>query len=413
MPYTKSISWFTVLQLNFSKNLGSQSHSMTERITPGPNLALTPPMGWNSFNSFGCEPSERLIKESVDAIVSTGLREAGYEYVNIDDGWMAAERDGRGDLVADPVKFPDGLACVVDYVHRSGLKAGIYLGAGSRTYGEKAGSLGFAERDARLVAGLGFDFLKYDYRELPGDPPGRDAKAEYEEMRDFLVGTGRPMVFSICEHGRSKPWEWGCRVGHLWRTTSDIKDGYDGDIKWGLGFAKIADLNERLYPFAGPGCWNDPDMLVVGLGGRIEWQGPGCTRAEYRSHFALWCLMAAPLIIGCDVRSMDEEARAILTNPRLIAVDQDPLGAQGRVVRRDRDYDVWMRKLAGGAVAVGLCSRSSAPVEIAVGWSELGFGGGELRARDLWTGEESGPLRNGLARVVEPHDCLVFEAQER
>jgi len=163
-----------------------------KRQTSGPNLALTPPMGWNSFNTFGCEPTGKLIKESAEALVDTGLRDAGYEYVNIDDGWMTAERDGSGDLVVDPLKFPDGLAGVVDYVHRLGLKAGIYLGAGLRTYGEKAGSLGFAGRDARLIAGLGFDYLKYDYRELPEDPPGRDVRREYEEMRDRLVEAGRP-----------------------------------------------------------------------------------------------------------------------------------------------------------------------------------------------------------------------------
>jgi alpha-galactosidase len=371
-------------------------------------------MGWNSFNTFGCEPSEKIIRESVDAIAASGLREAGYEYVNIDDGWMTAERGADGDLVVDPVKFPGGMGRVVDYIHRSGLKAGIYLGAGLRTYGEKAGSLGFADRDARMIAGFGFDFLKYDYRELPEDPPGRDVRKEYELMRDCLIESGRPMVLSICEHGRSKPWEWGCLVGHSWRTTPDIKDGFEGDIKWGMGFGKIADLNERLYPFAGPGCWNDPDMLIIGLGGRIEWQGPGCTIAEYRSHFALWCLMAAPLFIGCDVRSMDAVAKGILMNRDLIAVDQDPLGIQGRVIRRDREYDVWMKRLSGRAVAVGLFNRSPRAVEIPVSWLELGFEGGDrLEARDLWTGEPLGPVRGGIVRTVEAHDCPVFKVRER
>ncbi len=382
---------------------------MMERRTSGPNLALKPPMGWNSFNSFGCEPTEKLVKESAQAIVDTGLLDAGYEYVNIDDGWMTAERDARGGLVVDPVKFPNGLAPVVDYIHRLGLKAGIYLGAGLRTYGEKAGSFGHAAADARLIAELGFDYLKYDYRALPEDPPGRDPKHEYAEMRDCLVEAGRPMVFSICEHGRSKPWEWGCMVGHLWRTTPDIKDGYDGDISWGMGFNKIADMNERLYPFAGPGCWNDPDMLVVGLNGGIPWQGPGCTYIEYRCHFALWCLMAAPLIIGCDVRNIDDATRGILTNKDLIAVDQDPLGIQGHVVRRGREYDIWAKKLSGGAAAVGFHNRSTSPVEIAVGWTELGFLDEALCVRDLWTGESSGLVKGGLVLTVDPHDCRVFE----
>jgi alpha-galactosidase len=385
---------------------------MMERRTSGPNLALTPPMGWNSFNTFGCEPTEALIKESADALVSTGLRDAGYEYLNIDDGWMAKERDAGGCLVVDPSKFPNGLACVADYAHERGLKIGVYLGAAIRTYGENMGSYGHARQDAFCIAGLGFDFLKYDYRDLPEDPPGRDVKREYEEMRDYLIEADRPMVFSLCEHGRSRPWEWAYQVGHLWRSTPDIKDGYDGDIKWGMGFNKIVDLNERLYPFAGPGYWNDPDMLVVGMKGRIEWQGSGCTNAEYRSHFALWCLMAAPLFIGCDIRNMDDATREILLNKSLIAVNQDPLGIQGHVVRRDRDFDIWVKKLSGGSVAIGLYNRSLEKTEIAVNWRELGLTSESQKVRDLWTDEYLGSVRSGFIRLVEPHDCLVFRVGE-
>jgi alpha-galactosidase len=183
--------------------------------TPGPGLAATPVMGWNSFNTFGCDPDEHMLKEVADAMVDTGLKDAGYIYVNIDDGWMSAERDKDGNLMPDPKKFPNGLKVVTDYIHSKGLKAGIYLGAGIRTYGEKPGSYGYEKKDAKLIADLGFDLLKYDFRDLPEDPSGRDVKTEYINMRDYLIESGRPMIFSICEHGRSKPWEWGADVGHI------------------------------------------------------------------------------------------------------------------------------------------------------------------------------------------------------
>jgi len=289
------------------------------------------------------------------------------------------------------------------------LLIGTYLGAGLRTYGEKMGSLGHARQDAFFISRMGFDLLKYDYRDLPEDPPGRDVKREYEEMRDYLIEAGRPMLFSICEHGRSNPWEWGSSVGHLWRATPDIKDGFDGNIKWGQGFNKIADTNERLYPWAGPGGWNDPDMLVVGLKGALEWQGPGCTPAEYRSHFALWCLMAAPLLIGCDVRAMDAETSAILLNRGLIAVNQDPLGVQGHVVRRGRGFDVWVKPLAGGSVALGLYNRSAAPLTLSADRRDAGLDSANGRTvRDLWSGEMVGSFENGITREVASHDCAVF-----
>ncbi len=382
---------------------------MMERRSPGNNVALSPPMGWNSFNAFGCEPSEAVIREIADVMVDGGYKAVGYEYVNIDDGWMTEDRDSDGSLTIDPIKFPNGLKPLVDYVHGKGLKIGIYLGAGLRTYGEKMGSLGHEREDAKFIASMGFDYLKYDYRVLDEDPPGRDVKTEYSNMRDFLVEADRPMVFSVCEHGRSKPWEWAWEVAHLWRSTPDIKDFYDGDFKWGLGFNKIADSNERLYPFAGPGFWNDPDMLVVGLNGSLEWQGPGCSVTEYRAHFALWCLMAAPLIIGCDLRVADKATRDILLNTDLIAIDQDAVGVQGHVAHRSREADIWLKKLSANAVAVGLYNRSAQPVEIAVTWAELGFPINEtLRVRDAWKRSELGAYKNGISRLVESHDCLVF-----
>lgn len=382
---------------------------MTNKHRLGPDLALTPPMGWNSYNTFCCEPTEALIKEAADAMVSTGLRDAGYVYINIDDGWMAKERDADGNLVPDPVKFPNGMKVVVDYIHDNGLKAGIYLGCGIRTYGERPGSFGYEKKDAMLIASLGFDLLKYDYRDLPEDPPGRDVKKEYMYMRDCLVEAGRPMVFNICEHGRSKPWEWGAEVGHYWRTTPDIKDGYDGKITWGLGFKKIIDDTHHLYPYAGPGGWNDPDMLVVGLNGKIEWQGPGCTETEYRTHFALWCLSAAPLLIGCDIRNMDDVTKEILMNKGLIAVNQDPLGKQGRIVKRIGKCDIWIKPLSGGSLAVGAFNTGETKDDIEITWDDLELPAGcRFTARDLWTGGETVTRSGKILCSIEPHAMAVY-----
>ncbi|MBN1696739.1 MAG: glycoside hydrolase family 27 protein [Spirochaetales bacterium] len=378
--------------------------------TPGPGLALTPPMGWNSYNTFGCEPTAALITSIADAIVSTGLKDAGYIYVNIDDGWMTAERDGNGNIVTDKTKFPNGLKALTDYIHSQGLKAGIYLGCGLRTYGEKAGSYGYEQKDADFIASAGFDFLKYDNRNLPEDPPGRDIRTDYTTMRDCLVRTGRQMVFSLCEHGKSRPWEWGREVGHLWRTTQDIKDGYEGKVLWGLGFTAIIDATRNLAPYAGPGGWNDPDMLVVGLKGSIDWQGPGCTFEEYKTHFSLWCLSSAPLLIGCDIRTMDVETREILINRELIAVDQDALGKQGDIVKKKDNTDIWLKPLSGGAYAAGLHNRADSVQFVSVSFGDLGLKEtGKMRVRDLWEHRDLQKAGNKLSKQLPPHGCAVFK----
>jgi alpha-galactosidase len=368
-------------------------------------------MGWNSYNTFCCEPTEDLLREVADAMVSSGLRDAGYRYVNIDDGWMARERDEAGNLVAHPAKFPNGMKAVVDYIHSKGLKAGIYLGAGLRTYGEYPGSLGREAKDARLIAGLDFDFLKYDYRTLPEDPPRTSVRDEYALMRACLEAAGRPMVFSICEHGRSDPWTWGRGVGQLWRTTPDIKDGWEGEIKWGFGLLTVLDRSKGTESYAGPGGWNDPDMLVVGLNGKIDWQGPGCAEAEYRSHFALWCASAAPLLIGCDPRRLDPFSKGLLTNSDLIALNQDRLGAQGYAIARRDGYEVWKKPLDGGSVGVCLFNRSSAEVIARAAPAELGLDpAASLKVRDAWNGRNSIVEGGRLEARVAPHDTAVFIA---
>src|ERR1043166_1570409 len=284
-------------------------------------LARTPPMGWNSWNKFGCNVSEKLIREMADAVVSSGMKDAGYTYVVIDDCWQTG-RDAEGNITPDPQRFPSGMKALADYVHSKGLKFGLYSDAGTLTCQKRPGSRGYEFQDARQYAAWGVDYLKYDWCSTGT----QNQPASYSIMRDALLKSGRAIVFSICEWGTSKPWTWARDVGNLWRTTSDIQDCWDCRRDWGgMGFVHILDLQDGLEAYAGPGHWNDPDMLEVGNG--------GMTPTEYRAHFSLWCILAAPLMAGNDLRQMSPDIAEILTNKELIAVDQDPLGLQARGAR--------------------------------------------------------------------------------
>lgn len=374
------------------------------------SIALTPPMGWNSFNTFGCAPNEILIKEVADAMVETGLKDAGYEYVSIDDGWMSAERNAEGRLIPKPEAFPNGLKSLTDYVHAKGLKIGIYLGCGLKTYDEKPGSLGYEEQDAKDIADWGFDLLKYDCRTLDGDPPNRNIREDIITMGTCLRNTGRSMLYSICEHGRTKPWTWAKDTGHMWRLSTDIKDCLDGEFKGGWGFNKIIDENNKLASYAGPGHWNDPDMLIVGLHGINEWMGPGCTDVEYRAHFSLWCLMASPLIIGCDVRKMSDYTKNTLLNRALIDVNQDPLGIQGTRVKSDSQGEVWVKPLSKQAFAVVLYNRGERPADISVDWTDAGLPEWtKASVQDLWEHRDAGEYVQRFSVSVRPHECKVFK----
>ncbi len=290
-------------------------------------LARTPPMGWNSWNHFHCDVSAQLIKETADAVVASGMRDAGYRYVVIDDCWQVA-RDRTGRLVADSARFPGGIKPLADYVHAKGLRFGIYTDAGRRTCQGRPGTYGSEEIDARTFAEWGVDYVKEDWCNAEGlDPP-----TQYATFRDALAKAGRPIVFSICEWGSNHPWEWGPRTGNLWRTTGDISD------RWASMIA-ILDLSSQYALAARPGAWNDPDMLEVGNG--------GMTDDEYRAHFSLWAVMSAPLMAGNDVRAMPPATREILGNKDVIAVDQDSLGVQGMLVQEPGiDLQVWSKPLA-------------------------------------------------------------------
>lgn len=376
------------------------------RTTNG--LALTPPMGWNSWNKFGCNIDEKTIRAVADAMVSTGMRDAGYQYVVIDDCWQG-RRDADGNILADPVKFPSGIKALSDYIHAKGLKFGIYSDAGSKTCGGRLGSQGHEYQDALTYARWGVDYLKYDWC-FTGT---RNSEEAYALMSDALRATGRDIVFSICNWGvsrptmtdKSMPWDWGQKIGNLWRTTEDIYDAWAGRKGTSLGMVNIVDLTEPLYGSAGPGHWNDPDMLEIGNG--------GMSTTEYRGQFSLWAMMAAPLIAGNDIATMDDDTRKILTNREIIAVDQDRMGLAGRRVRNDGKLEVWARPLADGSRAVVLFNRSEKPAEITAFWPEVGYPASmRLEVRDLWEHTSLGSKTEKFTANVPAHGVVMVRLSQ-
>ncbi|MCX0242439.1 NPCBM/NEW2 domain-containing protein [Streptomyces drozdowiczii] len=356
-------------------------------------LALTPPMGFNNWNSTHCraEFDEEMVRGIADIFVEKGLKDAGYEYVNLDDCWAVPERDAEGKLVADPVRFPHGIKAVADYVHAKGLKLGIYTSAGTRTCDSVGipGALGHEFSDARQFADWGVDYLKYDNC----NNQGVDAKERYTTMRDALAATGRPIVYSICEWGENKPWEWAAELGNLWRTTGDINDS------WG-SMLSIMKQNLPLSAAAGPGHWNDPDMLEVGNG--------GMTDTEYRTHFSMWSVMAAPLLIGSDLRTASRETFDILSNEEVIAVDQDPLGKQGKVLSSEGGRWVVAKEMKDGSRAVALFNETGSPQRIATTAAAVGLPRASgYTVRDLWD-HTTRNTAGGLSTTVPPHGTVLL-----
>jgi len=339
----------------------------------GPNgLAKTPPMGWNSWNKFASKVDDASVRGMADAIVSSGMRDAGYIYVNIDDTWEAPQRDKDGNIQTNQ-KFPD-MKALANYVHSKGLKLGIYSGPGPRTCAGYLASYNHEEQDARTWAAWGIDYLKYDWCSASEVYHPEELKSAYQKMALALRATGRPIIYSLCEYGWQKVQEWGADVGgNLWRTTGDIRDSWDSMSR--IGF----DQQVGRAQYANPGHWNDPDMLEIGNG--------GMTDTEYRTHMSLWCMLAAPLLAGNDIRSMTESIKEILTNKEVIAIDQDKAGIQGVRVRKDGDLEVWKKPLAKG-VAVGLFNRGNDTAKISVSWSEVGITKKNPKVRDLWAHED-------------------------
>ena len=363
-------------------------------------LAATPPMGWNSWNHFAGKVTDADVRAAADAMVASGMRDAGYVYVNIDDTWEGA-RDAQGNIQSNG-KFPD-MKALADYVHSKGLKLGIYSSPGPKTCAGYPGSYGHEQQDANTYAKWGVDYLKYDLcsyggimrKEAPGDQQKQweMMQAAYEKMHQALLNTHRPIVFSLCQYGFDAVWNWGPKVGgNLWRTTGDINDSYDRMSV--IGFAQAG-----LSKYAAPGHWNDPDMLEVGNG--------HMTPDEYRTHMSLWAILAAPLLAGNDLSKMDDTTMSILMNKDVIAVDQDRLGIQGGRVRAVGPFEVWMKPLAGGSKAVALFNRSEAEYPITAQFKEMGFSG-VVHARDLWSGKDLGTLHGSYTAMVPKHGVVLL-----
>jgi alpha-galactosidase len=374
----------------------------------GDGIALTPPMGWNSWNVFHENINENQIREIADAMVSSGMRDAGYEYLNLDDKWMDDDgRDGQGNLVGDSGRFPSGIAALADYVHSLGLKFGLYGDRGTETCanqgtGRESGSYGRETQDAQTFAAWGVDYLKYDNCE-PG--PGRDndqaQQEDYERMAAALRAAGRPIVFSIC----AWDWkgEWMMSAGHLWRSTFDIGPCFSGCQEWYRNIDQIIDENNETAQYAGPGHWNDPDMMEVG--------NAGLSYTEAAAHFSMWAIMAAPLIAGNDLRNMSSQTREILTNTEVIAVDQDPAGIQGTRVVDNGDLEVWMKPLCshdGPEKAVALLNRSRNTANISVSFGDIGVSG-SATVRDLWAHEDLGEYQNSFSADVPSHAVVMVK----
>jgi alpha-galactosidase len=365
-------------------------------------VAQTPPMGWNSWNFFFGKVTDKNIRDSADQIVASGMKDAGYVYVNIDDTWEG-ERDASGVLHTN-AKFPD-MKALADYVHSKGLKIGIYSGPGPKTCAGYEGSLGHEEQDAKMYAEWGIDYLKYDLcsfipavmmKQAPNDKAEqmRIMIAAYDKMDKALKATGRPIVYSFCQYGWDSVWEWAPSVGgNLWRTTGDI------DPHWDRIYT-ILSQQEGLEKYAGPGHWNDPDMLEVGNG--------KLSLAENRTHFSMWAMLAAPLLAGNDLPNMKPEIKAILTNREVIAIDQDRLGKQGARVYSEGEVDVWSRHLAGGALAIAVVNAGSdryATHPFHLNLRKLGLAGTQT-GKDLWTGKTVELIEN-MPLELASHDVLL------
>ncbi|MBS1705260.1 MAG: glycoside hydrolase family 27 protein [Armatimonadetes bacterium] len=371
-------------------------------------IAPTPPMGWNSWNTFGENIDEKLVKDVANIFVRDGYKDAGYEYVVIDDLWEADERTADGKLTWDTDKFPSGIPALADYIHSKGLKFGIYSCSGIRTCAGKPASYGYEEVDAQTFAEWGVDFLKYDYCYKPMGVSGPEL---YRKMGQALRATGRPILFSACEWGHNNPATWGRFAGaHMWRTTGDIVDSWDSMLN-------IAEKQAGLEVYAGPNAWNDPDMLVVGMYGRGNAADGGMSDTEYKVHFALWCMLASPLMIGCDVRKATVATKQILLNPGFISVNQDPLGVQGRGIGYNdkdwegQDFQVWSKPLSDGSIAVAFFNFNGDRARTMVApWAALAIHDHRpCHVLDLWTAQEVGTFDRYVEAHVQPHDVVMYK----
>jgi alpha-galactosidase len=381
-------------------------------------LAPTPPMGWMTWNYFGTDIYEKDIREMADAMVSSGMSKVGWQYIFIDDGWVGG-RDNRNNIIADPKRFPSGIKAMADYVHAKGLKLGIYSDASPLTCEGYTASLNFEEQDAKTFAAWGVDYLKYDYCNAPED--SATAVIRYKAMADALRNCGRDIVFGVCEWGQRKPWLWAANAGgQLWRTTGDIRDKWmdiDGNYPKSFehnGILNTADDNAALYPYAGPGRWNDMDMLLVGLYGK---EGPsatkggvGCNDIEYQTQMSLWCMMASPLAATNDLRKMNDATKNILLNEEIIAINQDELGKQCIPKIKNNNWDVYVKPLKNGDVAVAILNRSKVAAGYSLNFAEIDLTD-KYEIRDVWQHKVIGKAKKWKG-TVQSHETKIFRLRK-
>ena len=399
---------YTLLFLCLAFSFGSQAQKFED-------LAETPPMGWNSWNKFACDINEDVLKEAADAMVASGMKDAGYEYIIVDDCWHG-ERDEKGFIHENKEKFPSGMKALIDYVHSKGLKFGIYSDAGTQTCGGKPGSRGHEYQDAITYAEWGVDYLKYDWC----NTGTQDAEASYTTMRNALYSAGRPILFAMCEWGDNQPWEWAEDIGHTWRTTGDIYPCWDCEETHGgdwsaWGVMRILDMQEGLRKYAGPGHWNDPDMMEV---------GNGLSESEDRAHFTMWSMLAAPLIAGNDLSNMSEATRKILTNKKVIAIDQDPMGVQAFKYSDKDGLETWFKPLANGEWAVTFLNRADEPRKVDFDWKTkkiedpdfdyvVDFSEKTFEVEDVWKDKKMKNTNKALKAEVPPHDVLTLRLTKK
>lgn len=381
-------------------------------------LAPTPPMGWMTWNYFGTNINEKDIMQMADALVNSGMADAGYKYIFVDDGWVGG-RDSKNNLIADPQRFPSGIKSLADYVHKKGLKLGIYSDAAQTTCEGNTASLGFEEQDAKTFASWEVDYLKYDYCNAPSDSV--TAKIRYKTMADALRKSGRTIELGVCEWGRLDPWKWAAQIGgQLWRVTGDIRDKWknlDTSLTpWqaGYGILDIINDNAELAFYSGPGRWNDMDMLVVGLYGNKGpsslWGGVGCTDTEYQTQMSMWCMLNSPLSATNDLRIMNEATKNILMNKEVIAINQDKLGKQAIRKIITMQVQVFVRPLENGDFAVAILNFSEAPVKFSLDFEQLGLID-KYEIRDVWAHKIISKAKK-WSGDIQKHETKVFRLKK-
>lgn len=393
-----------------NNTVGKTEQEITIEI--GDKLCLTPAMGWNSWNVFTNTLDEKMVMEMADAMVSSGMRDLGYQYINMDDYWHDSTRAADGKPVANPQKFPHGIKWLSDYVHSKGLKLGIYSDAGDKTCGKCFGGFQHEEIDAKQYAEWGIDLLKYDFCFVPWKK--KEALLRYKKMGDALKGSGRSITYSLCNWGLFAPWKWGESVGgNYWRTTPDIIDTWSGGPFWYGSFISILKKQTKLYPFAGPGHWNDPDMMIVGNYGNGKATGGGgkykdMSDLEYQTHMSLWCMLNAPLLSSCDLRNMNEATKNILLNPEIIAINQDEKGEQAKLISKSNGIWVYKKNLNDGSIAVAVFNTSKGEKKFDLVTALLGIQG-NYTARDVWQHTEAGIVKDKVTLHLKPHQTVVLK----